>query len=146
MTPENMILWDFHVAVCKILASRADDKRQRALAIEEVKKVFAVKLLNEQWSKTHSEIVRQYFSYLTNLLHFLQIWSSYLDVIYMPSHEIELRKIKWMNPSYFSKDYDNMSIGSILKMKEQKGYESIEEALTSDTHESEVEKSRNDEA
>lgn len=51
-----------------------------------------------------------------------------------------------MNPSFFSKDYDNMSIGSILKMKEEKGYESIEEALTSDTHESEVEKSRNDEA
>lgn len=47
MTPENMILWDFNVAVCKILASRADDKKQRALAIEEVKKVFAVKLLNE---------------------------------------------------------------------------------------------------
>jgi len=67
-------------------------------------------------------------------------------MIYMPAHELELWKIKRMNPSFFSKDYDNMSIGSILKMKEEKGYESIEEKMTSDTHESEVEKSRNDEA
>lgn len=46
----------------------------------------------------------------------------------MPANEIEMRKIKRLNPSFFTKEYDNLSVGSILKMKEEKGYQSIEEA------------------
>ena len=146
MTPENMILWDFNVAICKILASWADDEKMKKKAIEEVKKLFAVKLFNNENNKSYNDLLNDYYKSLMGMLHLLQIWNDYLDIIYMPSHEIELWKIKRMNPTYFSKDFDNKSIGSILKMKEEKGYETIDEAVTSDTNESEIEISWNDEA
>lgn len=65
------------------------------------------------------------------------VWHQYVEIIYMPANEIEMMKLKRQNPQLFTKDFDNQSIGDILRRKEEKGYYSVEEAVTTDTHETE---------
>lgn len=56
----------------------------------------------------------------------------------MPANELEMKKQKRLHPELFTKDFDNQSLGEILKKKEDKGYYSVEEAATTDTHEPEA--------
>jgi hypothetical protein len=53
----------------------------------------------------------------------------------MPAHEVEMMKQRRINPSLFTQDQE--TFGSMMKKRQEDGYFSIDEAVTTDTNESE---------
>lgn len=133
---ENEILRDFHSHAGQILSSFADDE-EKIKAIDELQVLYAKVIQKKIDAKTPIDTLQEMSKQLNNLFKLMIVWHQYVEIIYMPANEIEMMKLKRQNPQLFTKDFDNQSIGDILRRKEEKGYYSVEEAVTTDTHETE---------
>jgi len=76
-------LRSFNVAASKVLGSRADEELKQS-TIAELKRLFAAKIANA-YNQTDHEILKDMHTQIMMLLHLLQVWHSYLDIIYMPA-------------------------------------------------------------
>lgn len=71
-------------------------------------------------------------------MHLLTVWSQYVDIIYMPAHEIEMMKLKKKDPTLFATNEGGIG-ASMRKAAQDKEYMTVEEGFTTDTAESEIE-------
>lgn len=71
-------------------------------------------------------------------MHLLTVWAQYVDIIYMPAHEIELMKLRKKDPSLFGEKEGGIG-ASMRRGAEEKEYFTVDEGSTSDTVESDTE-------
>jgi len=136
-TDEAEITKKFKQKLAGVIASNIEDKQPR---IDLLREEYEHEILSlRQVDSQPTQMIKKLEKHITSLFHLLVTWMHYADIIYCPENIIKQMKFGRLNPESDKLEDSKQAISyfkNIQQREEELKYQTVEEAVTSDTAES----------